>query len=356
MERPVIEMEDVVVRRGSRDVLKISALSIAPGELAAIVGPNGAGKSTLLQVANLLLPHAAGRFRLFGTTLPVADPLPLRRRCAMVFQDPLLLHDTVFNNVALPLRLRGQNGAQARAKVAAALDLFRCGHLSSRPAYSLSGGEAQRVCLARAMVHAPELLLLDEPFSSLDAPTRAALLVDVKEAARRRGMTVLLVSHNYQDVLEFASQVFVLLQGRIIQQGPPEEILRRPAQKAVALLTGMDNMLPCTVQGGTVPQVVLPNGVRFAAAAAKVPGAALCCLPGDAFSVLPEAGADDGQVVLSGRVVQIIPGIGVYRVDLAVADLRLILRLPRAQVANGLAVGEVLRVGFRPEAAQIIYD
>lgn len=356
MDYPVIDMTDVVVRRGGRQVLHIDALRVLPGELVAVVGPNGAGKSTLLQVINLLLPPAAGRFRLFGTAVPVADPLPLRRRCAMVFQDPLLLHDTVYNNVALPLRLRGYNDAAARDRIVAALELFRCRHLASRQAHRLSGGEAQRVCLARAMVHAPELLLLDEPFASLDTPTRAALLVDVQEAARRRGMTVLLVSHNYQDVLAFASRVFVMLDGGIIQQGTPEEVLRRPAHKAVAMLTGMDNMLPCSVQGGAVPRVVLPNGVAFVKTGVRPAASALCCLPGDAFTVLPDGASADGQVVLRGRVLQVIPGIGVCRVDLAAAEQRLIVRLPRSQAAQGLTVGAALSVAFSPEVAQVIYN
>lgn len=335
MKQHSIEIRQLCVMRRERRVLKLEEVAIEAGEIIGLVGPNGAGKSTLLQVLNLQLPYERGELRLFGQAVAKGGALTLRRRCSMVFQDTLLLAGSVFDNVALALRFRGLSEPIIAAKVDAALQAFHCSHLIARPARSLSGGEAQRVCLARALVSQPEILLLDEPFAALDAATRGGILRELKEIARRQRMTVLLVSHNFQEVLAFAERALVLVDGRIVQDDLPETVLRRPNCREAARLVEMDNVLDGRIEtcgGNSVvhlsPQLTLPLAGRYEE------GECTLCIPGDAFSLLEGTGA--------GWIAQIVdcePGIGTQRLTVLIAGLEWNVRLPwRESFVVGTAI------------------
>jgi tungstate transport system ATP-binding protein len=356
MRKPIVEICNVKIRRNNRWVLDIQHLEIQQGEMVAVVGPNGAGKSTLLQLVNLLTPYQEGELKLFGSHVQKINTLSLRRRCAMVFQDSLLLNDTVFNNVALALRFRGNSSSKIKVEVAEALAAFRCLHLIDRAAHSLSGGEAQRVCLARAMVHQPELLLLDEPFAALDTPTRIALLADIKRVAQSCGMTVVLVNHNYDDVLYFAERAIVLLAGQVAQDNRPELILRQPVNRAVADLIGMDNILPCRIEEDKSVVIWLSDEISFFYPGNVVPSATICCLPGDILHIIDESlvEKEDQMVALRGIVHQIIPGVGIYQVVVDVQGLMLTLRVPRERAVDWLKLRMAVQVAFDPREAHIV--
>lgn len=356
--RPVVlEIADLEVFRNQRKTLMIERLTVPAGEILAVIGPNGAGKSTLLQVINMHIGYRTGKMALFGQDVEAVDKHVLRRRCSMVFQETLLLNDTVYNNVALALRFRGMAEAEIKAKVIKALTNFHCGHLSSRLASKLSGGEAQRVCLARALVYEPELLLLDEPFAALDSPTRNALLTELRQVAVAHGTTVMLVSHSFNDILYFAERAVVLQDGRIVQDDTPEVILRRPINVTIASLVGMDNILPCKIkkQDGSM-YVQFTNGVQFPWQGEARSKDKFCCLPGDALSIVNEQLVYQHApfVVMEGLVSQIVPGIGMYRIMLEAGGVSVTLRVPREQVAGKVAMGMTLRIAFNPLEAQLV--
>ncbi|MBI2874961.1 MAG: ABC transporter ATP-binding protein [Firmicutes bacterium] len=233
---PLIEVEGLKVRRGGRMVLDLPAFSVGAGEVLAVIGPNGAGKSTLLQALAMLLP-AEMNYRFAGLPLRLPREAPaLRRHMAVVFQDPLLLDTSVFENVALGLRLRRVPKDEVREQVAAWLAKLGVNHLARRHARDLSGGEARRVSLARALVLRPSVLFLDEPFGSLDVPTRMELLGDLRNLLRDTGVTTLLVTHEFTEVLPLADRVAVLVRGRLAQVGTPREVFNRPADDLVRSL------------------------------------------------------------------------------------------------------------------------
>ncbi len=225
-EPPLIALRDVRVRRGGRVVLDVSALTVARGERLAIVGPNGAGKSTLLQVMALLLAPERGEVRFAGERVDAGrNPVPTRRRMAMVFQEPLLFDTSVFENVASGLRLRGVPEREVRARVTAWLERLGIAGLARRPARSLSGGEARRTSLARALVLEPELLLLDEPFSALDYPTRQGLLGELPGLLAAARTTAVLVTHDPVEALWVGQRAVGLAEGRIVAEGAVGEVL-----------------------------------------------------------------------------------------------------------------------------------
>ncbi len=232
---PLVEVRDLVVRRGRRIVLDVPALAVRRGEILTVIGPNGAGKSTLAGALALLERPAAGTILLDGRPVDWGRGLlAARRRLAMVFQEPLLLDMPVAANVATGLRLRGVPRAEREARVAEWLERLGIAHLARRPARALSGGEAQRTSLARALVLEPELLVLDEPFAALDPPTREALAVDLVPLLRERHTTTVLVTHDRDEAFGIGDRVTVILAGWIAQLDAPAAVLRRPATDEIA--------------------------------------------------------------------------------------------------------------------------
>lgn len=358
MRQMLLELADISVVRNKRQTLHIETLSIAAGDVVAVVGPNGAGKSTFLQLINMHLSYQTGKMFLFGQDVARTDKHVLRQRSSMVFQETMLLDDTVYNNVALALRFRGRPEREIQAKVNKALADFHCDHLANRMARKLSGGEAQRVCLARALVYEPELLLLDEPFAALDSPTRNTLLAELRMVAIARGTTVILVSHSFNDVLYFAERVVVLQEGCIVQDDTPEVILRRPVNAIIASLIEMDNIIPCLVERrGDDIFIKLINGVRFAWEREVPVAVTACCLPGDALYILDEQSSacqDNLLMAVEGIVSQIVPGIGMYRIMVEAQGLSLIVRVPREQIGVKVSIGMHLKIAFNPKEAQLV--
>lgn len=230
----LVEIRDLLVRRLERKVLEIPALEVRQGEVLALVGPNGAGKTTLLLVLARLLKPESGIILFDRRPLTEWNPLEYRRRISFVFQTPLLLHMNVADNVALGLRFRGLHKDQIHSRVDHWLQQLGIASLAGRRAAELSGGEAQRVSLARAFVLDPMLLLLDEPFSALDAPARARLLEDLAALLAEDHRTVIIVTHNLRDAAKLGDRVAVIVGGRLRQVGPPGQIKSGPADKEVA--------------------------------------------------------------------------------------------------------------------------
>lgn len=213
--------------------LEIPSLSIQRGETLTVVGPNGAGKSTLLLALARLLKPARGDIMYDGTSLKQLDELAYRRKLSFVFQSPLLMDMTVEQNVALGLKFRGAPRGEIRARVEKWTKQLGIESLLQRRASQLSGGEAQRVSLARAFVLEPELLLLDEPFAALDPPTHAKLLEDLAGILEQDHRTAVFVTHNLKEAARLSHRVAVIVGGRLHQVGPPRQIKAHPADDAV---------------------------------------------------------------------------------------------------------------------------
>lgn len=229
-----VRVEGLLVQRGGRVVLDVPDLTLQRGEIVALVGPNGAGKSSLVAALALLERPAAGTIVLNGTTIDWRrGTLEARRRLAIVFQEALLFDTTVSENVATGLKLRGVPKRERQPRVERWLDRLGIAHLANRQARTLSGGEAQRTSLARALVLEPELLLLDEPFAALDAPTREALADDLLPLLRETATTTVMVTHDRDEAVELGDRLAVLIDGRLAQLDRPERVLAQPASEAV---------------------------------------------------------------------------------------------------------------------------
>ena len=211
--------------KNRKQILHGINIEITKGECLGLVGPNGSGKSSLIKILTLLEPPTSGKILLNNQEIPSNIPLEIRRKIAVVFQDPLLLIMNVFLNIAVGLKIRGLRKTLIEERVEYWLASFGISHLTKQHVRSLSGGEAQRVSLARAFALNPEILFLDEPFSSLDAPTTEELLIDLNRVFQSTGITSLIVSHDFREIKHLTNRVYVMLKGEIQTSGLTAEIL-----------------------------------------------------------------------------------------------------------------------------------
>lgn len=257
----VLTVTAVRHRRGGREILRVDHLEIAAGERLGLLGHNGAGKTSLLRLLAGIDEPTAGAVRVDGVALSRGDAA-LRRRLAYAPQRPVMLSTSVRNNVELPLRYRRAPRDTRRAVAAAALARLGVEHLADRPARALSGGEAQRVSLARSLACDPDALLLDEPAAGLDAPTRAAFFADVEHALADRATTVALVSHRAEEVLSLADRIAVLVDGQLRQTATGAQLISQPADADVARLIGYENVIDTRIdEEGNVLAAGHPTGL-----------------------------------------------------------------------------------------------
>jgi iron(III) transport system ATP-binding protein len=245
---PEIHVESLVKQFADNRALDDVSFSVAEGELFTLLGPSGCGKSTtLMSVAGFQSPEQ-GRIVVDGEVVFDASSrvnVPAERRnLGIVFQSYAVWpHMTVFGNLAFPLKVRKAKRAVIRTRVHEVLELVEMERFGDRYPHQLSGGQQQRVALARALVYSPSVLLLDEPFSNLDAKLRERARAWVKELQARLGLTTVFVTHDQDEALSMSDRVAVMSLGEVQQIGTPEEIYRRPANRFVAEFVGRVNLL-----------------------------------------------------------------------------------------------------------------
>ncbi|HEX6076694.1 MAG TPA: ABC transporter ATP-binding protein [Micromonosporaceae bacterium] len=330
IDQPGLELVGVHAGYGDTNVLRGVDLAVARGELLVVLGRSGAGKSTLLRVVAGLEPATRGRVRITGRD--VTRLRPGRRDVSMVFQSYALFpHLTVADNIGFGLTVRDVPKAEARERIRKAAEAVGCEHLLARRPGQLSGGERQRVALARALVREPDVFLLDEPLSNLDAELRVRTRTELRALHDRVGTTMLHVTHDQTEALVLGDRVAVLRDGRIEQVGTPEEIWRRPATSFVARFVGSPSMNLLPANGPLPVPGVPPSATRQ-------------------VGVRPEAvRLDDPQGVMAT----------VERVEVVGEDAYLYLRLDGHEIVARVATvgrpesGALVRVTVRPVDAHV---
>lgn len=258
----------LVRRYGGRTVVSVDEIELRTGEVLAILGPNGAGKSTLFRLLLLLEKPDRGRV-MYNGSLAGAGETAVMRRMSAVFQRPYLFEGTVSANIAYGLAARGISRAESAARLSAAMEMLSLTSLAGANVRTLSGGEAQRVGLARALVVDPEVLALDEPTLHLDVAVRRRFREDIERVARKHARATLLITHDPADAFALADRIAVMEGGRIVQSGTPSELVQQPATAFVAAFTGAELLLHGVVsqRDGDLVEVALSGGARLWAVA-----------------------------------------------------------------------------------------
>jgi putative spermidine/putrescine transport system ATP-binding protein len=315
-------------------------LTLAPGELIALLGPSGCGKTTTLRLLAGLEDADTGRVVVGGRD--VTHVSAAKRDMGMVFQAySLFPHMTVRQNVAFGLRLRKVSADRRDKRALEMLDLVGLVTQAERYPHQLSGGQQQRVALARALAIEPQVLLLDEPLSALDAKVRAQLRDEIRRIQLEVGITTLFVTHDQEEALAIADRVGVMRDGRLEQLAPPTEVYSRPATSFVAEFVGLSNRLPGEVKGGEV----LVRGITLPLVERDVPGGQVVALVRpEAVTLASDAAAETGP--LTGTVIAITFLGATSRVTVDLGDTTVLAQLPTSDAA-ALSAGSRVTLAIR---------
>lgn len=271
MPRPLADATDLCKHFGELRALRDITLAIDAREFVTFLGPSGCGKTTTLRLIAGLLAPDAGEIRVGGATLSAPGRIvpPERRRMGMVFQNYAVWpHMSVLANIAFGLRLQRRPREEIRRRVDQVLAAVGLEGLETRSPAQLSGGQQQRVALARSLVLEPEILLLDEPLSNLDAKLRERMRGELKALQRRTGITFIYVTHDQAEAMALSDRIAVFRAGRVRQFATPREIYERPADLFVADFMGLVNCIPvslqgvCGLDGNYVPVSIGPHRLR----------------------------------------------------------------------------------------------
>jgi ABC-type Fe3+/spermidine/putrescine transport system ATPase subunit len=242
---PVLKISKIVKSYAEKQVLAGISFEVNPGEIVALLGPSGCGKSTLLSIIAGIETPDEGKISWMGK--PIDHVPPHLRGFGLMFQDNVLFpHLNVFENIAFGLKMSGMEVDSIQGKVADTLELVGLEGLEHRDVNSLSGGEQQRVALARSLAPQPGLLMLDEPLGSLDRSLRERLMGELRQILRQMEQTAIYVTHDQEEAFAIADQIVLMRDGMVEQIGSPEKIYREPATLFAATFLGLTNLIPGT--------------------------------------------------------------------------------------------------------------
>ncbi len=333
---------------GSVSAVENVDLTFAEGELTALLGPSGCGKTTLLRMIAGLEEPSGGSISLGGRDI-TSQPAH-KRRFGMVFQSfALFPHLTVRENVAYSLVIAGTAKATAHEKADELLDLVQLGGYGARRIGELSGGQRQRVAIARALAQEPEVFLLDEPMSALDAKLREDMQVELRLLQQRLGITTIVVTHDQREAMTMADKIVVMSQGRVEQVGTPQDIYHRPKNAFVADFIGKTNFFDGVVEEGRVK--VGPVAIEVAGSARFFNGSAvrLACRP-----ETPYLDADEAAGCRLPARVTFVRDVGPVRdIHLATEIGPMVVEYARGETDRPFVVGQETVVTLPPEGLHV---
>ncbi len=356
---PILEGKNLEVKRGGTVILNVPSFQIKEGEILSLIGPNGAGKTTLQQTLSYLLKPFQGEIFFRGRKIEANHSvLEYRRRLAMVFQEPLLFDTTVFNNVASGLKIRGMKKSEIHDRVMEQLERFGISHLKDRSAKTLSGGEAQRTSLARAFSIQPEILFLDEPFASLDPPTRDSLIADLEHILRQTQTAAILATHDRMEALRLSDRIAVMNAGRILQIGSPDEVMNQPVDEFVASFVGVETILTGKVikrKGGTIVASVEGQEIE-AVGDTHLGDAVVLCIRPENVTLSTQLSKEESSArnVVPGRIVKITP-LGFYQKVQLDCGFDLVAYITNHSMEElSLTEGKEVKASFKATAVTVI--
>ena len=337
-----VRLENLVRRYGTVTALDGLSLTLAPGELVALLGPSGCGKTTALRLLAGLEEADEGRIVIGGNDV---TGLPTNRRnIGMVFQAySLFPHMVAWENVAFGLQMRHVGTAERKKRALDTLELVRLGKFAYRYANQMSGGQQQRVVLARALAINPQVLLLDEPLSALDAKVRSRLRDEIRRVQLEVGITTLFVTHDQEEALAIADRVGVMQAGKLEQLGPPTLVYSRPATPFVADFVGLTNRMAGTVRGGAVEV----RGASIPLVHPDTPdGPATALVRPEAVTLTGNADGESGPLI--GTVIAVAFLGAVSRVTVDLGDTTVLAQLPTSAASQHPA-GSRVRLELRSD-------
>lgn len=354
----MLRIENLEYRAGSFTLGPVN-LQLGEDEYFVLLGPTGSGKSMLLELISGLRKPVKGK--IFYNDIEITRVTPENRKIGFVTQQSLLFpHLNVFENIAFSMRIRRFEKWRMEKRVYEVAELTGVTHLLNRKVHNLSGGEAQRVGIARAIALKPDLLLFDEPMSALDSKTRRDLQPELKKIQRELGIPALHVTHNFEEALVLADRIGIIEQGNIVQMGLPEEIFRKPAKESIAEFVGIENIfrgkvkkISGDVTGKDANAIFETGNIKFNVVSDKE-GDAIATLRAGEIILSSESVKTSALNNFEGTVLDFYPGNTHYRVivDAGVQFIVLITSLSFERL--GIEKGKKVHVIFKASAVHIL--
>lgn len=349
-------LRNVTKSYGDTEVLKNISFELDDGELMVILGPSGAGKSKTLEIVAGIEEPDSGEILINGVDVSYIPPR--ERGIGFVFQDySLFPHKTVFENIAFGLKMRGEDGIKEKVKRIAremkVLDLL------DRYPDQISGGQQQRVALARALVIRPELLLFDEPLSSLDQRVREELRKTLKTIQRKHKVTTLYVTHDYVEAIALADRIAILKRGEILQCGSSEEIFYRPKSRELAEFTGMTNIYEGKVKESREKgSVITVNNLEIEVNQHLPKQKVTVCIRPESIMFLRPDRPSTFDNSFEGRIVEVESfGSAMQRIGVDVGATLFFVNVPNHVVEKmGLRAGKDVKISLKKEKIHVLLD
>ena len=343
---------------GSNLVVKDLNLSIGKGEFLTMLGPSGSGKTTCLMMLAGFETATRGEIRLNGVN--INEMPPHKRGIGMVFQNYALFpHMSVAENLAFPLEVRGMGKSEREAKVTRALDMVQMGKFAARRPGQMSGGQQQRIALARALVFDPELVLMDEPLGALDKQLREHMQFEIKALHDRLGITVVYVTHDQGEALTMSDRVAVFNDGRIQQLAPPDELYERPKNSFVAQFIGENNKLPGKVESlsDDACTIRLQTGELISATPVNIRHLGqetLVSIRPERIEFKPEM-MPPGAYTIDAEVIEVVYMGDIFRTRMRVAGAEdFVMKSRNTLGQTKLAPGQKVKIGWHPADARAL--
>jgi putative spermidine/putrescine transport system ATP-binding protein len=350
-----LELNGITKRYGEIYAARDVSLTVSEGEFVALLGPSGCGKTTTMRMIAGFAEPTTGTVHLGGrdiTRLP-----PWKRDTGLVFQSYALFpHLTVAQNVAFGLEMRKMRPAEIAPRVEEALRMVRLGAHGSRLPRQLSGGQQQRVALARALVFRPDVLLLDEPLSNLDAKLRQEVRVEIRELQRKLGLTTVMVTHDQDEAMTMADRLVVMSEGRVRQVGTQSDLYERPADRFVAGFVGRSSFLRGVIEAPGRFRTSSGIEIRCADSTPGITGCAVLALRPERVTIAPDTPLNTDNCI-RGEVefVSYLGGLLDVHVRLAPEE-RLIAQILNKENCDAPRIGDKIYVGWTVGSATVFSD
>lgn len=347
-----LKISDLQKDYGNFSAVDGVSLTAGASELVALLGPSGCGKTTLLRSIAGFVPVTSGSIEINGSD--VTRLAPNKRNTGMVFQNYALFpHLTVEKNVGFGLEMRGITGTDADRRIHEALELVSMGAYGHRYPKELSGGQQQRVAVARALVVNPDVFLLDEPLSNLDAKLRQSVGMQLRDLQKSLGLTTVFVTHDQKEALMMADRLIIMRAGKVVQEGSAEHLYAEPASYFVADFLGHSNVLTGKI---TAEGFVTDGGTLFRCNSADTPADHVMTLRPENLILGPEAQTLANHFETRIRSITYLGAVSEVAVELPCGDIMIATHQNRTGDSLTLRPGDTISAGCRPEAVRLLID
>ncbi len=353
---PIIEVQNLIKEYSGKKVLKNINFKVQNGELFILVGPNGAGKTTLLRILDLLEEPTSGKVFFNGEFIDysIKNKEIIRRKIGMVFQKTMLFNTSVFNNIAYGLKIRGKDNETIKQKVKEVLELLQLKGFENRNALTLSGGEAQRVALAQALVIEPELLLLDEPTANLDPRNTSIIEQVLSHVNKEKEVTIIMTTHNIFQAERLAHRIALLNEGRIDAIGTFQEIFKKPSSFLIdfARLENVFIGTSRTSSDGT-SLIDIGNGIKIAATFMKE-GDVTLYIPPEDIIISTHPLISSARNIFKGKIIEISDLGSIVKLKVDIGKIFTIQITKRSFNEIGLNLGMEVFLIFKASSVKVL--